>query len=457
MRPLSASETPETRLAGATTLAVWIGGGGALLLAGGTWFASRLMMNLGPVVIVALAVAALGAGLVLAAAVLSMIVPSHIEDDARTLADALEAASRGDLSRDPERARDGSPLGIVGTALHQALVRFRSTLGTARGAAREAAQRAEELGTQCSAAHVAAQRSAEQGAHVAEQASVAAERAREVHSDLARLSSGIGRLEGQLRYTDDVSTRAATYAATAGGNLDDAASGLDELTTRFTAASAELAGLGRSVEDVQEFVALVRKMARQSKLLSLNAAMEAARAGEQGSGFGVVAAEVRRLARSSSEAADRTENLLQALLTRAGVAQESARDSLVLARSTRDAIERSRAGMSTLQTELQSGAQASSDDAPTNAPAATLEALTSRLEQLAGDMGGLAQAARDTRLAGGAHVARVQDLIAASHSLGRSAAKAASALQDLRLDATVTAESAPAAAPVRTVPVATTA
>jgi hypothetical protein len=59
----------------------------------------------------------------------------------------------------------------------------------------------------------------------------------------------------------------------------------------------------------------------------------------------------------------------------------------------------------------------------------------------------LVQSARDTRLAGGAQVARVQDLIAASHSLSRSAARAASALHDLRLDPSAAVEPAQPPAP----------
>ena len=40
--------------------------------------------------------------------------------------------------------------------------------------------------------------------------------------------------------------------------------------------------LGAASEEIRSFVGLVRKLARQSKLLALNAAMEAARAGEHG-------------------------------------------------------------------------------------------------------------------------------------------------------------------------------
>lgn len=440
------SSTPEASRrdgAGGPALTAWGGGIGGALLIGGGWVASRSLARIGPELLVALLLAALGAGLVIAAAVLAVLAPGGARDDVRKLGHTLDAMAAGDLTREPHAADPAGGLAPVASSLRSALAYLRRVLGIARGAAHETAQRAEELGTQCSAAHVAAQRSAELGAHVAEQASVAAETARSTHGELTRLALDVAALEGQLRQRSDAWTRAERQSGSAAGELDDAMRSLDQLTARFDAATIELSGLGRSVDDVREFVALVRKMARQSKLLSLNAAMEAARAGEQGSGFGVVASEVRRLAKSSAEAADRTETLLGDLLSRAGVALDSARESLTLARSTRDAVDRSRHGLSALAAELRSDASEQDEDPGSAAPAAALGAAIARVEHLAGDLAALAQGARDTRLAGGAQVARAQDLIAAAHSLGRSAARAAGALQDLRVEAAPSAGTAP--------------
>ena len=140
---------------------------------------------------------------------------------------------------------------------------------------------------------------------------------------------------GSMRNT---SLRALAMENRAG--LDASAESLGVLGDDVSASAQAIESLGAASEEIRSFVGLVRKLARQSKLLALNAAMEAARAGEHGEGFAVVASEVRRLAAMSSDAAERTEEIVAGVLSAIQQSRDSAARAVTTAEEVRGATAR---------------------------------------------------------------------------------------------------------------------
>ncbi len=95
-------------------------------------------------------------------------------------------------------------------------------------------------------------------------------------------------------------------------------------TEKIAGVAAELNGIGQRLHGLTEesasnigetdtILQFIKSVADQSNLLGLNAAIEAARAGEQGRGFGVLAAEIRKLAKSSSQSVTKIEDIVKGI------------------------------------------------------------------------------------------------------------------------------------------------
>lgn len=93
--------------------------------------------------------------------------------------------------------------------------------------------------------------------------------------------------------------------------IDRTVDEMEDIRETVVETSKRLQRLSESSQKISRVVSLISNFTTQTQLLALNAAIEATRAGEFGRGFGVVAEEVRSLARQSAAAATEIEQLVQ--------------------------------------------------------------------------------------------------------------------------------------------------
>lgn len=77
-------------------------------------------------------------------------------------------------------------------------------------------------------------------------------------------------------------------------------------------------GIKESSKKIADIITVIERIAIQTNILPLNAAVEAARAGKQGRGFAAVASELRNLAQRSAGAATEIKTLFSDSLDRVG-------------------------------------------------------------------------------------------------------------------------------------------
>lgn len=111
----------------------------------------------------------------------------------------------------------------------------------------------------------------------------------------------LGNIQGLAAAAEEMSASIAEISK----NMTLSKAAVDDITGKTGVAASATHQMVENSRAMEAIVGLIREIADQVNLLALNATIEAARAGEAGKGFAVVAAEVKNLAKQTSDATDR--------------------------------------------------------------------------------------------------------------------------------------------------------
>ncbi len=104
------------------------------------------------------------------------------------------------------------------------------------------------------------------------------------------------KLVGTMQQVASMSQETAEFASSGQTDLIHMGDAMEHMEHASKSISARLGAINEKAENITSVVTTINKVADQTNLLSLNAAIEAEKAGEYGRGFTVVAREIRRLA-----------------------------------------------------------------------------------------------------------------------------------------------------------------
>jgi methyl-accepting chemotaxis protein len=280
-----------------------------------------------------------------------IFVRQHVSGPAAELARVHEAVANGDLSSIYKPSVANQSVDRLTRSTTSMLAKLREIAGKSQRSADENSQLVSQIALASETIAASAREGAETSKVLSQDALAREGTIRELTAEATRLVE----ISANLREAAQEGLRRdQTLRQLARDNrvrLERSTSSLQELASDALESAEGIDALSAAADEIQAFLILVQKISRQSKLLALNAALEAARAGEHGHGFAVVATEVRRLASSSAEAAQRTTSLVQEMLDSVTHSRESTARTVA---TVEQVLESTRAGRQSL-TKVEEG------------------------------------------------------------------------------------------------------
>jgi len=387
-------------------------------------------------VAVAFAIAFLWIAVALASTIAASLifVRQHVSGPAAELARTHEAIARGDLSSGYNPTASNAAVDRLSRSTVSMISELRSVASRMRASSEENGELASRIAKSSVSAVVITREAAATTTSMSHDA-VARERAiKELTTEASRLME----ISGNLREASQEGLRRdKALRQLARDNrirLERTASSLQTLASDALESAEGIDAMSAAVDEIGAFLVLVQKIARQSKLLALNAAMEAARAGEHGHGFAVVASEVRRLASSSAEAALRTTSLVQEMLDSVNHSRESTARTLA---TVEQVLEATRAGRQSL-VKVEEGTVEGEDlsgriERSVRESNELISELTQRLAELSQGSAGFSRAAEHVAATTEEQGTRLADLAASASALNDEAKRLSTLVRTFKL------------------------
>jgi methyl-accepting chemotaxis protein WspA len=195
------------------------------------------------------------------------------------------------------RAASGDLTGQVGVAGSDAVGQLGDGIAAMLGNLRALINNVQKAGIQVasSATEIAAS-ARQQEATGVEQAQTSVE----ILSTTKEISANTSALLKTMEQATAVADYTTSATAEAQANLQRMDGTMQHMVAATDSINAKLAALSEKASNINSVLVTITKVADQTNILSLNAAIEAEKAGEAGRGFSVVATEIRRLADQTS-------------------------------------------------------------------------------------------------------------------------------------------------------------
>ena len=250
-----------------------------------------------------------------AAIIISLVISTSISKPIRHISDAMEVASRGDLTvttqvkGSKEIIKLNESLMFMLKNISELLIQNKQVIQTVRVNA-EYVKESANVTKECSKEINLAIEGIVVGA-VKQNEEITS-----TNHEMEDLASGIDTILNKIGEATNLMQQSAEESKCAQKMMDVLNSKTLHASQKMEAIRGNINELKDMSQHIIEVVTMINQMSDTINLLSLNASIEAARAGEAGKGFAVVAGEVRKLAVESKKSSLMISNMIEAIQTK---------------------------------------------------------------------------------------------------------------------------------------------
>ncbi|MBI3188795.1 MAG: methyl-accepting chemotaxis protein [Gammaproteobacteria bacterium] len=226
---------------------------------------------------------------------------TDLEGKAEFILDVVSMAAKGDLTGDMMVFSDADSVSQVAAGVKTMLGNLNNLVKQVQVSGVQVTSSATEI----------AATSKEQEATVAEQAAST----NQIMSTITEISATGKELLNTMDEVRKVAESTAVSASHGQQAMTSMETTMEQMRAATESISSKLAVLSEKADNINTVVTTINRVADQTNLLSLNAAIEAEKAGEYGRGFSVVATEIRRLADQTAVATWDIEQMVKEMLS----------------------------------------------------------------------------------------------------------------------------------------------
>jgi len=226
---------------------------------------------------------------------------SDLEGKAELVLDVVKAAAKGDLSSEMMVFSSGDSISQVADGVKTMLENLNSLVKQVQISGILVTSSATQISANAK----------EHEATVAEQAAST----HQIMSTITEISATGKELLNTMAEVKHVVENTSDSATDGHNALVSMEKTMSQMQSATDTISSKLAVLSEKADNINTVVTTINRVADQTNLLSLNAAIEAEKAGEYGRGFSVVATEIRRLADQTAVATWDIEQMVKEMLS----------------------------------------------------------------------------------------------------------------------------------------------